>query len=486
MSNDTRKEVLKQIADKKAKMSELDAVITRKEAESEDTASDQSEFDAIDEAVGKLEKRLDRIAKIATNQEAQLEESEEKSVSGYTTKSYEMNTNRNFSVNKWPVYGVKQPEREAELMVRKSVIDHIAKENGWGLNEKLEYVAKEWKDGDLYNVMTTKAGLSSSLPVIPQGWTNDFIKLRRESVKLLPRLDVRQMPLGNLTIPRQRTGAIASFLTEGSNASVSNSGWDNIDFTFHKYSAITYTTKELVMMTPLDIISAMTQDLALQCGLKAEQVVLLATGSNNEPTGIVAQADSSVVYNDSAQASSIAPTYSTAWADLKKGLSVLRTNLVPEPYFLVGNYDNFLFLETLNSTMGLYPIAEQLRNNRLWDYEIIQTAIMPTNLGTGSNQAQIVGLSPASVIVAETGGFDLTSTSEGSFYDNVAGAPVYTFGSDQVAFKATGRMDVQMAYPNGVFVLNVKNWNLASAMSGKTYATQSLATTITTASGAIY
>jgi HK97 family phage major capsid protein len=438
--------------------------------DTDESPLNDAENEEADDLVGRIGKAEQRLARLeaaegeAADKAKEVDEEEaEKTFGAYARKSAPS------IVRADTVLVPRQKGSAFSRFVAGRVVDKL-----YSAGAGAQYVAKHFGDTAVVKALTT------ATPVIPQDFTKDLIELLREqSVVRAAGARVMSMPMGQLTIPRQRLGATATWLGEGQDLTATSAGFDAIQLTWKKLGAITSVTKELVEFSPLDVESIVTTDLVAQMALAEDIEFLNGTGSAYRPTGIIAQTASSNLLPSNATVN-----FANVVADLRAVELALNVNLVygPKAWFMHPGVVGFL--KTLSNGFGIYPFAEELEQGKLLGYPVHTTVQLPTNLGGSTNQTKIILAAVNDLIIGDAYRTEVSVTTEGSWVESAA--TVNSFSRDLIGIKATNSVDFAMKHGVSAAVLTATGWSVGAAfnVAGKQYVTEAANTSPSSASSA--
>ena len=92
--------------------------------------------------------------------------------------------------------------------------------------------------------------------------------------------------VGNITIPRQASGASGYWIGEDADATLDGLEMDQIGMSPKTVAAYSEITRRLLMQSSLDVEALVRRDLATALALTIDSAFFYGTGSSNQPTGI--------------------------------------------------------------------------------------------------------------------------------------------------------------------------------------------------------
>jgi HK97 family phage major capsid protein len=284
--------------------------------------------------------------------------------------------------------------------------------------------------------------------------------------------------MGNMTIPRQHLGSTGAFFSEGAQITVSQLAFDNIQMTWKKYGAMTYTSRELLDFTPLNAAGIIANDLTSRLGLLEDRTLLFGSSPIVGITGSLASGNTIANSTDSS-----AVTFQTVSFDLQNLELQLTGNLVQGTFYWIMHPGVVAFLKQLSSTFGVYPFKAELDTGYLNGHRVLTTVQLPTNLGaSAANETNILLVCGEQCILGDAYRWAISMTTEGSFVDS--STQVHTFGQDLVAFKATNSIDFSLMHNVSAACLQASNWALSTVGGFDAYTGQAANTAGSSASSA--
>ena len=137
-----------------------------------------------------------------------------------------------------------------------------------------------------HRILTAGSDPSGGHTIEDELLADSFIDILLEytaATKLVTRLDDLQ---GNITFPRQASRAEASFVGEIEASDEQDPTFDIVQMSPKHIRAWTRSSTTLLHQSSLGVEQFVRRDLARAVGKKMDSVILVGTGTNNEPTGI--------------------------------------------------------------------------------------------------------------------------------------------------------------------------------------------------------
>lgn len=258
------------------------------------------------------------------------------------------------------------------------------------------------------------------------------------------------LPNGNYRQAAEASRPTVGYRAEGGDITVSQPTFRDFTMSAKLLSGTVPVTNQLIRFTAGKAANVASMSLSTNMGLAMDAAAFVGTGALNTPTGIfnIVGITSFVATN------STTPTAAQIDMDARKLLNVaasyaqLSLGLVwVMPQRVKG------YLEDLKNAQGAleYPGLSQVKP-MFKGYPVIVTASIPTNGGTGTNEATIGLVSFGTILFGEGKGLELAISSDAT----VGG--VSMFATDQTAIRATMEHDFQAVYAESVGKLTAVKW----------------------------
>lgn len=453
--------------------------------------STQEELDSISnktEEKNKLSKEIDKIKKIndlkkemkakkAVEKESEDEDKDdlEEATEDKITEEKEKSMN-SFNINKGIVPDAIKDKKY--LIGAKGLVSLMVRE--FGETGARNIIANDVGKASADYII--KGGLTSvNQPLVPQDMQG-FIDLLQAQAVIRPLAKIIDTSKGNRTIPRMRLGATATWQGEGQAYTATAPDFDQINLTWFKLAALTYTTREFNNFSYMDMTREITTNLAQRMALAEDLTAILGDTSTYAPKrSLLSEAGTTLT--------STGTDNITIASDLAKVQTTLENNFVSmDGAVVIGNPAVFNSLANLATSFGVYPFRDEIRSGYLNGFRIVKTAQIPSNDAAGSgesataNGSKLFFLQPKHLLLADSYQYNLNSTMEGSFVDG--GSQINTFGQDLIAWKLANAVDFALEHPQACVVLQTEGWTTLN-MAGQNQAVTAANTSTTQASGAI-
>lgn len=215
---------------------------------------------------------------------------------------------------------------------------------------------------------------------------------------------------GNVQIPRQTGASTAYWLAENGAPNESQQAFDQVSMTPKTLAAYTTISRKMLLQSSVDVSAFVANDLRASIGQELDRVVLLGSGQNNQPTGILNSA--AEVYTIDTNGGAL------DWADVVNVETLLGADNADDGQLA------YVTTKQARAKMS-QTFLTQYSEKALWahnragslpgegivnGHRAVATNLLPSNLtkGTGTNLSAMIFGNWSDVIIGQWGGgFDL-------------------------------------------------------------------------------
>lgn len=436
----------KELADR---AEELSKAIVSKALNDEDASDEQKEADEVEKRAKDCDEAIKRVeTKLA--KDADEAEDETKDDDDTDTKSKSFGVVRSTGSGLNPAYTLGYKLVSKAIISRQGAYDGAKIIKG-AFGKNTDFIMKD---------LTT-----TSTPVVAQDYNSAaFVELRRSKSPFRQYANIMAMAEGNTTIPRQYEGAMCNWAGEGVAATPSQLNIDNINLIWKKLFGFTYTTRELLMYSALNIGEKIVDDLIKQMDVyEGLAFATNATVSQTQPLGLPGMVTSDNVVP------SKGTDFASVWATLNQALMTIRDNNIYDNLVWMMPVETEFFLRSLLNAFGVPVFANMMDEGHLFGVPFASTPLFPSNLpntaSTPTNTVSPVYLyAPEYFVIADAGSFNVEQTNQGSFVTGT-GTQINTFGQDLVAWKSTTRLDTALTLDNALVQVLGDGWSFTNQAS---------------------
>lgn len=210
--------------------------------------------------------------------------------------------------------------------------------------------------------------------------------------------------VGSIAIPRQTAGATAYWVAESGAPTESQQTIDQVTMNPKTVGAFTDISRKLMLQSSIDVEAFVRNDLATVLALAIDLAAINGSGSNNQPTGILA---TSGIGSVAGGTNGAAPTLANM-IDLETAVSVANADVGSLAYLTNAKVRGKLKQTFKNATYGDVPVWGD--GNMINGYNAAVSNQVPSNLtkGTASGVCSAVLFGNfADLIIGQWGALDL-------------------------------------------------------------------------------
>ena len=259
---------------------------------------------------------------------------------------------------------------------------------------------------------------------------------------------------GNMTLPRLSGGASGYYIGEGTDIPVSQPTFDSITLSGKKCVAMVPISNDLLRRGQSGVDTIVRNDMLRALATTSDLAFLRSVGSATSPKGLISWAAAGNVV--AANATVNLQNVTNDLAKLEQALAV--NNVTEEGRCWFMNPRSMLFLKNLRDGNGNLVYNAELSQGRLNGYPVYTTTLLPTNLGAGSNQSEIIFAAMPDVILAEEQTLMFALSTESSY--TVGGVKVSSFERDETLMRAIMLHDLGVRHEQSVAVLTGVTWSV--------------------------
>lgn len=300
----------------------------------------------------------------------------------------------------------------------------------------------------------TKGGL-----LVDETHSTDFINLLR------PRVVVRGMgatvlpiPTGNLTMKRKTSGTSATYTGERQPINVTGATVGNMKLSAKKLTALVPITNQLIRRASTSVERMVRDDLLGSVALKEDQQFIRGVGSDLAPAGLVnlAAPGNKIAATDLSGITDAAERVQTVRNDLSRlRLRVINANVPMARCGYIISPTTKEFLENLTDGNGNKAFPE-IQQGRIGSYPYSMTTSVPSNLGAGGDESEIIFADFAEVLIGDTYVTTIASSDQASYHDGTEWRSA--FQTDETLIRIITEHDLGTRHDVAIAVLQQVAW----------------------------
>lgn len=307
-----------------------------------------------------------------------------------------------------------------------------------------QFAAKEIGDQEVAMAVSTAAGSGGAL--IPENIHSEVIELLRPKT-VIRKLGARSVPLpnGNLSLPRMSGGATSSYVGEGSDVNSSQSSFDDIKLSAKTMITLVPMSNQLIGRAGFNVEQLVLGDIIASMAVREDKGFLRDDGTNNTPTGFKAVA--TAASRTKPWTGPIELATIDAYLDSLILMLMASDSMMVMPGWAMSPR-SWMKLFGLRDGNGnkVYP---EMAQGLLKGYPIEHTNTIPSNLGTGTNEAEIYFADFNDVVIGEQDNMTIDFSREATYKD-ANGDLVSAFARNQSLIRLVAEHDIGFRHPEGL------------------------------------
>lgn len=435
-----------------------------------DLSALQSRVDVLEAEDAALDARVNQLEQLQADDADEAVEVEQiDTPSGSVDAGYRGGVRRNAGDGgpRLTPHGLGEPARNAAKgnFIARLMIGKAWMKMGASRAEAAADIERRFGDKGVAKALNT-AGTATGGALIPQDYVMEVIELlRAEAVVRKMGPEIRDMPRGNLTIPRLASTATASYGGELDAIRTSQQSFDVVQMNAKKLTAIVPVTNDLIRRTPANVERAITNDLVRTTALAEDLAFLLADGSLGTPIGLYNQCAASnklailpfAATDNATLLSGVVGTSNAMKLTLKQAMSRMI-----RPGWIMSAVTE-AFLRGMRDGVGNFVYKDEMDNGKFDGLRFEVTQQIPTNVNTGTvavpvnNGAFLILADFADVIVADTLDYQLDIFDQATYV--VGGQTVSAVQMDQTVFRVIQEHDLAMRHQGSLVVASLPGWS---------------------------
>lgn len=329
----------------------------------------------------------------------------------------------------------------------------IARENACTPEEAAKtYLHSDWLADDLAQAKTMQAtqGGGTGGFLVPPQYVAEFIELLRAASVVRAAGPVQiDMERNTLGMPRQSGAATAYYQEEGAVGTPTDQGLQFVQLVGRTLMSLTAVSNDLLKYSSPSADELVRNDLLMVTALREDLAFLRGDGANSTPRGLRYWAAAA---NGTASAGTSVANIITDFVGLINDLEVSDVALVRPHIFMSPRTKNAM--ASLRDSAGdVFPGLMTAR--QIYGIPFSVSTQIPTNLGGGSNESEIIMAEMSQVIVGTSTNLELSFHENGA-WDDGAGNMRSGVNTNESVFRVIHQSDIitrhdeAVAYRSGV------------------------------------
>lgn len=289
--------------------------------------------------------------------------------------------------------------------------------------------------------------------LIPTQWSGEVIELLREMTtfrKMGPR--VIPMPTGSLQMSKITGGATAGYIGESQNLPVSEQAFGQINLTWKKLAVLVPVSNDLLRFNTEGAEAIIRDDSVSAMSAREDQAFLRDDGTEFSPKGIRNWVPAANIMSANATVN-----LANVTSDIAALILLLREGHVRmiNPGWVIAPRTEF-YLLSVRDANGNFAFRDEMLRGTLWGFPYGSTTEVPVNLGSGSDESEIMLCDWADILLGESNTLEIMASDVAAYYDG--SAVQAAFSLDQTVLRLIAHHDVQVRHEESLALMDTVVW----------------------------
>jgi HK97 family phage major capsid protein len=289
--------------------------------------------------------------------------------------------------------------------------------------------------------------------LIPTQWSGEVIELLKERTtvrRLGPR--IIPMPTGSMQMSKLTGGATAGYIGESQNLPVTEQTFGNINLTWKKLAALIPVSNDLLRFNTEGADAIVRDDAVSAMATREDQAFLRDDGTQFTPKGLRHWVPAAHVMgaNGTVNLANVTSDLAALILLLREAnCRFLNMNWIMAPR-------TEFYLLSVRDGNGNFAYRDEMLRGTLWGIPYASTTEIPTNLGTGGDESEIMLADFADILLGESGTLEVMASDVAAYYD---GTQVQAaFSLDQTVIRLIAHHDLAVRHEESLAVMNEVVW----------------------------
>jgi HK97 family phage major capsid protein len=315
------------------------------------------------------------------------------------------------------------------------------------------FANREWgEDGAIMKALEASDAAGGGV-LIPTQWSGEVIELLKEAT-IFRRMNPRivPMPTGSMQMSKITAGATASYIGESQNLPTSEPTFGQINLTWKKLAVLIPVSNDLLRFNTEGADAIVRDDAVGAMSTREDQAFLRDDGSQFTPKGILNWVPTAHQFDANATVN-----LANVTADLAAQILLLREAHCRflRPAWIMAPRTEF-YLLSVRDANGNFAYRDEMLRGTLWGFPYGSTTEFPTNLGSGSDESQIMLADFADILLGESNTLEVMASDVAAYHDG--SAVQAAFSLDQTVLRLIAHHDIGVRHEESLSVMNAVKW----------------------------
>lgn len=316
-----------------------------------------------------------------------------------------------------------------------------------------EFAHKQFGAEDVIVKALEASDAASGGVLVPTQWSGEVIELLREMTtfrKMNPR--VVPMATGSMQMSKLTGGATAGYIGESQNLPVSEQTFGQINLTWKKLAVLVPMSNDLLRFNTEGADMIVRDDCVSAMSAREDQAFLRDDGTEFTPKGIRNWVPTANIISANATIN-----LANVTSDLADLILTLREGHVRmlRPGWVMAPRTEF-YLLSVRDANGNFAFRDEMLRGTLWGFPYGSTTEIPTNLGAGTDESEIMLCDWADILLGESNTLEIMASDVAAYYDG--SAVQAAFSLDQTVLRLIAHHDVQVRHEASLALMDTVKW----------------------------
>lgn len=315
------------------------------------------------------------------------------------------------------------------------------------------FAAKEWGEDSAIAKSLLASEAEAGGVLVPTEWSVDVIELLRERA-IVRSMGPRIVPMtsGSIQIPKLTGGATASYIGEEQNIDATEPTFGQINLVWKKLACLVPISNDLLRFGAVGADSIVRDDAIGAMAQREDQAFIRGDGTEHTPRGLVSWVPAANQFdaNATVNLANVTTDVASALLLLREGHSRMLT-----PGWLWAPRTE-MYLRSVRDTNGNFAFKEEMDGGTFFGYPFGSTTEIPTNLGAGSDESQIILADFSDVIIGEANTIEVSASDQASYWDGSALQSAYS--RDLTLLRVLAHHDLGVRHDESLVLIDAVTW----------------------------
>jgi HK97 family phage major capsid protein len=315
------------------------------------------------------------------------------------------------------------------------------------------FAKKQWGEEGAILKALEASDASAGGVLIPTEWSGEVIELLKEAT-VFRRMGPRVIPMttGSMQMSKLTGGATAGYIGESQNLPVSEQTFGQINLTWKKLAVLVPISNDLLRFNTEGADVIVRDDCVSSMATREDQAFLRDDGTEFTPKGLRSWVPAANQFDANGTVN-----LANVTADLAAQILLLREahcRFLRPAWFMAPRTEFYLL--SVRDANGNFAYRDEMLRGTLWGFPYGSTTEIPVNLGTGTDESEIMLVDMSDVLLGESNSLEVMASDVAAYFD---GSQVQAaFSLDQTVLRLIAHHDLQVRHEESLSMMNAVTW----------------------------